>query len=731
MRISRLYIGNFRKLKCCRIDMDKKETILVGANNSGKTAAMNALVWFCKAGRYFKTKDFTLPNWDAINQIGLDWINTKDPMDIDLTTARWNDYLPFLDVWISLENDPEENVNLVSQLFTSLEDVPKQVGVRVRFEPDNMKNLYSDFISEYQNSQKIQEGRETHLEIYPKNLHDFLEHEDSKNLNKYFKLKYYRLNETLLNEDIPQECPERDLGTDVLRDIIKIDTISAEREFADPQAGSSFGLNTLSGQLQDFYRNHISPTNNLTAGDVNLLKAIEDANEAFNENLKIGFHEAINELSELNYPGYMNPDIEIQSKLKPEEGIRHESAVRFRINQRDNAMAHAMHVDESYNGLGYRNLLSMYFRLMQFRKNWLNQNKRRQEENASKSIEPIHLVCIEEPEAHLHAQAQKVFVKMAYDTLIKDVEDNPSRRTQLIISTHSNHVVLGVDFDHVRYFKRYHDNHLGIPVSDVVNMTSVFGNDDETKRFVTRYIKLTHCDMFFADGIIMVEGSAERILMPIFLNRSALRNKYVSVIEISGAHAHRFKRLVEKLGISTLVITDLDASGRKPMRGKNQKTTNSTLKSWIPQKESVDELLDLADSDKVRENVRIAYQTPIKVKYKSKRTVEIIPYTFEDALAFANMDAFIKTDGIKGNGLTNKFREAFKQGTAGKCHKKLLSAMYENHGKKAQLATDILMWSDVENGEHEANGNAGLNTPNYIREGLEWLNNRLMDNCEE
>lgn len=311
MRISRLYIGNFRKLKCCRIDMDKKETILVGANNSGKTAAMNALVWFCKSGRYFKTKDFTLPNWDAINQIGQDWINMKGPMDINLTTARWNDYLPFLDVWISLENDPEENVNLVSQLFTSLEDVPKQVGARVRFEPDNMKNLYSDFISEYQNSQKIQEGRETHLEIYPKNLHDFLEHEDSKNLNKYFKLKYYRLNESLLNEDVPQECPERDLGTDVLRDIIKIDTISAEREFADPQAGSSFGLNTLSGQLQDFYRNHISPTSNLTAGDVNLLKAIEDANEAFNENLKNGFHEAIDELAGLNYPGYMNPDIEI------------------------------------------------------------------------------------------------------------------------------------------------------------------------------------------------------------------------------------------------------------------------------------------------------------------------------------------------------------------------------------------------------------------------------------
>jgi predicted ATP-dependent endonuclease of OLD family len=719
MRLSSLYIGNFRKLKGCRIDIDEKETILVGANNSGKTTAMNALVWFCKPGRPFKTKDFTLTNWDGINQIGQEWIEAANPMNVDLSITRWGDFLPFLDVWIRLENDnPDENVNLVSSLFNTLEDNPQQVGVRIRFEPDDTEELYRDFIAAYRNSQNIQEGRENRVEIYPKNLLDFLEHEDSKNLNKYFKLKYYKLNEGRLTDGAPQACPDRDLGTDVLRGIIKIDTISAEREFADPQLGSNFGLNTLSGQLQEFYRNHISPTNNLTADDVDLLKAIEDANAAFNENLKRGFHEAIDELADLNYPGYLNPNIEIQSKLKPEEGIRHESAVRFKINPREQDEAHALHVDESYNGLGYRNLISMYFRLIQFRKNWLKLNKRREDDIEDLSIEPIHLVCIEEPEAHLHAQAQKVFVKRAYGTLTKDVEDNPSRRTQMIISTHSNHVVLGVDFDHVRYFRRYHNNMLGIPVSDVVNMSTAFGNNDETKRFVTRYIKLTHCDMFFADGIIMVEGAAERILMPIFLNQSELRSKYVSVIEISGAHAHRFKPLIEKLEISTLVITDLDASGKKPQRGKEQKTTNSTLRNWMPQKENVDELIDLPDGDKINGHVRIAYQTPIKVKYKGKRRVEIIPYTFEDALAFANMDAFIEENGVKGNGLTKKIRKAFEEDTAGKCHEKMISAMYNDNGKKAELATDILMWDNAE---------TNLNTPVYIEEGLNWLNDQLRD----
>ena len=296
MRLSSFYIGNFRKLKGCRIDVDEKKTILVGANNSGKTAAMNALVWFCKAGRAFKTKDFTLTNWEAINQIGQEWLNTEDPLNVDLTISRWDAYLPFLDIWIKLENNPEENVNLVSVLFTTLDAVPSQVGVRIRFEPVNVQALYTEFKTAYDNSQRIQEGRESRVEIYPKNLLDFLEHDDCRNLNKYFKLKYYKLSEERLTDGAPQDCPTRDLGTDVLRGIIKIDTISAEREFADPQVGSNFGLSTLSGQLQDFYRNHVSPTNNLTADDVDLLKAIEDANAAFNENLKRGFHDAIDEI---------------------------------------------------------------------------------------------------------------------------------------------------------------------------------------------------------------------------------------------------------------------------------------------------------------------------------------------------------------------------------------------------------------------------------------------------
>lgn len=130
-------------------------------------------------------------------------------------------------------------------------------------------------------------------------------------------------------------------------------------------------------------------------------------------------------------------------------------------------------------------------------------------------------------------------------------------------------------------------------------------------------------------------------------------------------------------------------------------------------------MINLPDAEKVCGNVRIAYQTPIMVKFNDRRRVEIIPYTFEDSLAFANMKAFVDADGVKGNGLTSKFRNAFQETTAGKCHEKLITAMYNDKGKKAELATDILMWDKADD---------ELRTPKYIQEGLDWLNDQLKEN---
>jgi ABC-type multidrug transport system ATPase subunit len=52
MNISSIYVQNFRKLQQCHIDFSNNTTLFVGANNSGKTSAMDALGKFL-AGRGF------------------------------------------------------------------------------------------------------------------------------------------------------------------------------------------------------------------------------------------------------------------------------------------------------------------------------------------------------------------------------------------------------------------------------------------------------------------------------------------------------------------------------------------------------------------------------------------------------------------------------------------------------------------------------------------------------
>lgn len=46
MKVTSIIIQNFRKLLECRIDISEGTTLFVGANNSGKTSAMDALAKF-------------------------------------------------------------------------------------------------------------------------------------------------------------------------------------------------------------------------------------------------------------------------------------------------------------------------------------------------------------------------------------------------------------------------------------------------------------------------------------------------------------------------------------------------------------------------------------------------------------------------------------------------------------------------------------------------------------
>ena len=165
----------------------------------------------------------------------------------------------------------------------------------------------------------------------------------------------------------------------------------------------------------------------------------------------------------------------------------------------------------------------MVFNLVQFRDEWIRVGKAAKKQSTDETIiEPLHIVLSEEPEAHLHAQVQQVFIKKAYQVLRnQDIITESQLNTQMIVSTHSSHIAHELDFTCLRYFRREAANHKGeIPLATVVNLSNTFGDDTETSKFATRYIKPTHCDLFFADAAILVEGAAERMLLPHFIHHN-------------------------------------------------------------------------------------------------------------------------------------------------------------------------------------------------------------------
>lgn len=742
MYIKSVDIQNFRKLASIRVDLSESTTLLVGANNSGKTSALVALQRFLVDGAgAFRVTDITISNWKDINDVGMAW-ESQEVSDAHLSPAILNQLMPSLDLWIGV-NDNE--IHRVSSLIPSLKWKGGLLGVRVAMEVKNIELLYREYRSEKERNTRVASsatlgnGKEvlTKAKLWPTSLTEFL----TRRLNKHFEFNYYVLDSaqrghTVDSDSPPQKLQERavKLAENPIKALIKINQISAQRGFSDTSNASSdddditrTDKNRLSRQLSAYYTTHLDPSDMPDEKDLEALDIIAEAQDQFDQRLRGAFAEALSEMEDLGYPGISDPRIRVASRLNAEQSLSHESAVSFLIDV-DGDSSVELHLPEAHNGLGYQNLISMVFQLMSFRDKWMRVGKEGLRDH-DKDIAPIHLVLVEEPEAHLHVQVQQVFARKAYEVLrnSSDLENNEHLSTQLVMSTHSSHISHELAFSQLRYFRRLPaGSERSVPTTSVVSLRDVFGDEDKTNSFVSRYLRAHHADLFFADAVLMVEGSAERMLLPNFIRTlpelKLLNSAYITMLEINGSHSHRLKDLIETLRIPTLVITDIDAARDRTavpvVIGQGQVSSNPALKTWAKLDAEIDTLLVVSPTEKILElgdplfQVRFAYQTQVNMRSNDVgETVGVYPSTFEDALALENPRFFAS---LEGSGLTAKFRAAFEAHEPGDS---LAAALFEalKNGKKAEFVLDILASDKF--------GELGI--PGYIYDGLIWLQEKL------
>ncbi|WP_114011773.1 AAA family ATPase [Cohaesibacter intestini] len=731
MKLTRIEVFNFRKLRRACLDMSDKQTLLVGANNSGKTSAMKALRKFLKDRGGIDTRDVTASNWAVIEQIAGAW---TQEVEADLSPLLVQ--LPFLDVWLHAETS---ELHHVAHLIPTLTWTGGPLGVRLRLEPKKRADIKSQYLAAREAAQKLQPGSATvnGFALWPRDFREFLD----KRLTDLFELNAHLMdpaNFSPVGAVAPPPLPPQSegIGPNPFAGLLHIREINAQRGFADAGDGKDddgelvhADNRKLASQIQPYFRKHIDPEKDPTPNDVKALQAIHDAEATFNARLKDGFADAIKELENLGYTGGLNnPKLTIATQIKPVDGLDHPAAVQYDISGDTSGVK----LPEGYNGLGFQNLISMVFQLMRFRDVWMQVGKFKSQvvTPEDRGIEPLQLVLIEEPEAHLHVQVQQVFMAKAYKALRnhEDLKKEDSAfTTQLVVSTHSGHIAHAAEFEELRYFKRELPGHGVVPTAAVANMTGLFGADTETRRFVTRYLLSTHFDLFFADAVIVIEGAAERILLPhrIQHHYPVLATAYLSFLELGGSHAHRMRPLIEALELPTLIITDLDAvaelgkESAQPCCGAAQTTANHVLKTWLPKLAEIDTLMaappnKLCHTDAARP-ITVAYQTPQEVT-QGALTQTITPSTFEDALALAN------TEVVKGAAkaeLACRMTRAFEKSISNEpTPEDLAKALFDRlvkYPEKAAFALDLLYVEDIK----------ALRAPPYIDKGLTWLARQL------
>jgi len=187
-------------------------------------------------------------------------------------------------------------------------------------------------------------------------------------------------------------------------------------------------------------------------------------------------------------------------------------------------------------GLGSNNLLFIACELLLLA----------QEEEGNK------LLLIEEPEAHLHAQRQLRVMKFLQERAKED-------GIQIIVTTHSPNLASAIELNNLVML------HNGCAFSMAEGKTELEATD---YRFLQRFLDVTKANLFFAGGVMIVEGDAENILLPTLANLIGrdFTEHGVSIVNVGGVGLRRYARIFQRkhlekegpLDIPVACVTDMD-----------------------------------------------------------------------------------------------------------------------------------------------------------------------------
>ncbi|MCB1867902.1 MAG: AAA family ATPase [Gammaproteobacteria bacterium] len=167
------------------------------------------------------------------------------------------------------------------------------------------------------------------------------------------------------------------------------------------------------------------------------------------------------------------------------------------------------------------------------------------------------LLLIEEPEAHLHPQRQLRLMQFLQNQA--SVERPDGQKIQIIVTTHSPNLASTIRLDNLVLIQ----DGKAFPLKS--GKTKLEKSD---YRFLERFLDVTKANLFFARGIVIVEGDGENILLPTLarLIGCDFAEHGVSVVNVGHTGLRRFSRIFQRnepdkdgvINVPVACIADLD-----------------------------------------------------------------------------------------------------------------------------------------------------------------------------
>lgn len=472
MYLNYLLIKNFRAIKELKLEFNKGLNILVGENNAGKSAIIDALRICFSYGKqardiYVRKSDF--------------YIDRSNPDFL----------LPDIEFHLNFKVEKDEETGWFNDLHALNDNGQSELQIHYRYYIDRQKNIEK---IKYRVWGGHNEGQQIEPDVWDLLLHVYLgalrDAEQYLRPSRGNRIGQLYMN---LNEDRNKNRIDEDKRKELARKVT--DALKNNQEWTD---------------------------------------LINTGKEKVNEHLKqTTFHGKGQEV-EIDFLPYefrgIVDNLRMQIPVFNQENLQTDSSKQeyFELYQ---------------NGLGYNNLI--------YTATVLGDLKNRQQ------VEPETYIAllIEEPEAHLHPQLQNVFFNY--------LNELDKIGFQLFITSHSPTITAKADLNALIVLQNQKNN---------ISALSIKNSDlkDENKAFLAKFLDVTKSQLFFANGVIFVEGISEALLLPVFAKLMDEDGKYdldkngIEIVNVNGVAFEHFGKLFnstdegKRLHARAAIITDSD-----------------------------------------------------------------------------------------------------------------------------------------------------------------------------